>query len=409
MEDTLFIQFFDELAEHNLKSGTDRNWYSLHNGFSFVSDEANPVWVQIDKLSPYSRDVKLPYIAKKVYCSVFFWNEINVVMEWALQYPEIQFIIGGPAVYPFGCTFNMQPPKNVTIMRDLAETIFGREPSPKTWKINLPAFKKPLDIAYSFFISDNCYWGKCSFCRHQFYKGCVPKQRTYDLKTLENAPGGGVFLATDCLLPSDYYILEQLNYDDKFYKVFIKAGNVENLKMKEVFPNITNPKKLKFIIGVEFPSNKILSNINKGCTKEQLVDLINFISSCGSLVVLSYIIGWRDLEESDIEEASEFFSKISNMDTIRHRVHRRVYWQTDGFIPLRYVAAPWTHLGFVDTATEKVMCQSKKFIDLVRTQQNYYWSKTVNNYIQADPFHVTTTFEDRKKLAEDYIDTALFH
>lgn len=316
--DRAFIQFYFSSCKYRGPTA-DRLGpvTTLHNGFSYVWDDANPVWVDFHKAD-------LPIYADEIYVSCVLAWAIEKVVRWARQYPDIKFIVGGPAVWPGKphLEYIQSLPKNIEYRSGYAENIFSRPVDLKTWKLIPPENTADANILYSYHIKDECDWSRCKFCRNTAENHYLEKYeaREFDLAPLHDAPPGLVYLAADSIPPKDLYILRELNYDNKYYRAWVRGTEPIYNELKKILPDLKSPEKLSILIGVEFPSNRMLQFMRKGTTVESLIRVINLITDYGSRVRLSFIIGWPNLIDDDLTEAEHFFRSLSNYTGELHHV-----------------------------------------------------------------------------------------
>lgn len=307
--------------------------FRLHNGFSSVWELSNPIWVVTD---PFEKNIPpLPEEANEIYCSIFTEYEFTIARSWASANPQIKFILGGPAIWPrnelstksFGVvsrTDNFTPlPENVEIRLGLAEDIFNTNWKPDRWHVELPDAVKSEVVLYSYYVYDECYWGKCTFCNKSWDGTSLidPKWKRgcNSFSALENAPPGIIWLATDSMPPHLLELLPDLP-QDKSYMFAMRAGT-EEARIVDCFTNeIQHSDEIRFFpqIGIEFPSSRMLKRMKKGITIDNLLKVLNILTLNPSIaVVCNLIIGWPDLIEEDIKEAEEFYSKLENPEKIK--------------------------------------------------------------------------------------------
>jgi len=292
-----FIQFYKNVPDGLL----------LQNGFSYVWDEANPQWIDWN-----TKD--LPVNTEKVYVSAITSFTILKIWDWAEEHPEIQFIVGGPAVWP-GHPFKeltKSLPDNLVLVGDFAEKIFDRPVNLKSWKLVPPKIDK--NFIYVYHIDDTCEWSKCLFCRRIDTK--PHEMREYDLEPLWGATSGTVYLAADSLSPEQLSILKELNYNDKQYRLYIRGTQQIYDSLKKVLNDVKKSEHLTFCMGVEFPSDRMLRWMNKGTTVKELLQVINLFVEHGCQFRLSYMTEWPNLTRNDLDEARKFFDSLENKDAL---------------------------------------------------------------------------------------------
>jgi len=307
--ENLFIQFYQTVIKRFTSPGSFLEqgtvFHLLTNGFSYVWDYANPVWVELDR---GFREVKPTRFSENqnVYVSASFFEHAFVVLEWAKENPQTNFFVGGPAIPTLKTTnWLYKLPQNVRMLNTLAETIFNLPLDPKRFKIEVPDLNVPR--VFNFHIEDGCYWGKCKFCVYNYDKG---GEIGFDLDTLSNVPPGGIWLGTSSLSPKNCEILTQLNYEERRYHSFLRGDKLILEILQRIMPRIKEPSRLRFLIGVEFPSNRMFKIMNKGTDTDTLSKVITILVEAGCKVTLDLLTGWGCLEKEDIKEAEEFFRML---------------------------------------------------------------------------------------------------
>ena len=158
MKDTLFVQFYSKRITVPIQPV-----WGINNGFSDTYDlcksKGDFLWVLHD--SNYER-IKLPIKKGKIFVSASMINEIHLSYIWAKRYPDIDFIVGGPAVSS-GTYTKDSLPKNLVFTEKSVEQFFGAPDFSYEWKLELPkqVLQDDLEIFYTYSITNKCYWNKC--------------------------------------------------------------------------------------------------------------------------------------------------------------------------------------------------------------------------------------------------------
>ena len=110
-------------------------------------------------------------------------------------------------------------------------------------------------------------------------------------------------------------ILYTLPYDDKVrYDIYLRGNKMEMETLKQIFANRTSKfPQVKFIIGVEFPTNRMLKYINKNVNVDGIIKTINLIADNARNYIqiqLPFILGWNNLEKNDIVDLKNFFKQL---------------------------------------------------------------------------------------------------
>ena len=331
MKDVLFIQFFSQ---------SKRNYYDLANGFSDTFDlcagKGDFHWVEHEPDSSkwYSdktyENRDLPMSRGKVYISASYINHLYQAYTWAHQYPEIDFIVGGPVAaqrrstsskweplyfrIPEGYTF----PGNLEVTGRSVEDIFGVKNFSGKWKLEIPRDKVPPSspIYFSYTLDNGCYWGKCIYCNIKEAPPDFFRKRShldYRFEKLDHPGRKLVRLNTGSITPAAIRtVFSSLPArHDLEYKTFMRSAKAENKALKDIlkqrgsdFPSIT------IGIGIEFPSNRMLDYMGKGITNDDILETLEICAAHGVRVNGNIIFGWNNLLASDLEEIEHFLDQM---------------------------------------------------------------------------------------------------
>jgi hypothetical protein len=75
--------------------------------------------------------------------------------------------------------------------------------------------------------------------------------------------------------------------------------------------NSNQRQRILFVIGVEFPSEKMQKNFNRGMTLREISDFIKLLRDNGMSLCCSYLSRIPDLDKEDLKEAVVFFKEIN--------------------------------------------------------------------------------------------------
>lgn len=302
----LFIQFYTKKYRG----------YILCNGFSDVYDYCKNigefVWIDTETMSSYV----FPFTKGNVYISVSYHNHFSQAIKWADQYPEINFVVGGPLFY----LFSFQNKPNLKIINSSAEKFFGLKDFSLNWNIYLTPFKQIVKeneyILLTYAINSICYWHKCTFCNHCFIPARVRKFINPNI-TDEIDFDGEKHIRLGCPSFQPKYIknILPLLKDDKktAYDIYVRPGKKEYQLFKEILTSSTKLPKLKIEIGVEFPSDRLLKQMKKGITVNDLTNFIDIIQQIPNIeLTLLYIIGWPNITKTDLDNLETFLNLTLN-------------------------------------------------------------------------------------------------
>jgi hypothetical protein len=385
MSDTLFVKFYTE------NPGKDRMRYALGNGFSDTHDlcknKGDIIWVKhVNDKGATEYNDELPISKGTVYVSALFVFHLNRVNIWAKKYPNINFIVGGPAV-PYTKVIGKLP-SNITLTNKSVEEWFGVDNFSYKWKFEVPDFIEENNVIFTTYMLNNfCYWNKCTFCSHP---GCpvevtnrIRKNIDFEFKDIEYNGKTRIVLGTQAILPEHINnVLPNLpRKPGRQYQAFIKADKPQLKEFKKQNLNDVFRDDIKYTIGIEFPSNRMWKRMRKGYDRSTVLEFINLIVSHESKVSLSFIVGWKDITQQDVDEAERFFQElaipcndsISNFEM--HELLITPYSKLDGqYNIVETISAGPFLVGYVPTIGDDKISLNLKYRDIIlkyADQKNY--------------------------------------
>ncbi len=329
MNNTLFIQFYGK---------TNSGWYDLCNGFSDTWDlcktKGDFLWMEHEQDSDrwYEPEAygnpPLPIHKGNVYVSASYINHLYQAYLWAIRYPGIQFIVGGP-VASERCTgkegwqsvhFKVEGPlpSNLTLTGQSIEHWFNVPEFSGTWKLEIPA-AIPLDskIYISYTLENQCYWKKCPFCsiaQHSMDHFRKRKNIGLEFKALSWAGHKIIRLNTGSMTPEHIRtILPRLpRRRDMEYRYFMRAARAETAALKQAVKQLDgNIPATTLGFGIEFPSDRMWKYLNKGTHMDEVIETLEFCRKSGFQVNANVILGWNNLIEQDLLELEMFMDRLS--------------------------------------------------------------------------------------------------
>ncbi|OPX35551.1 MAG: hypothetical protein B1H12_08730 [Desulfobacteraceae bacterium 4484_190.2] len=330
MRDTLFLQFYNKT-----KSG----YFDLCNGFSDTYDlcksKGDFYWTEheIDRTRWYLDETyenrELPINKGTVYISAIYMNHLYQSYVWAREYPNIRFIVGGPIVaerridengwHPVYVKIDSHDmlPSNLELTGRSVEDWFEVPNFSGKWKIDVPEFV-PDDnrVYFSYTLDNGCYWRKCVFCNIALHAREVFRKRKdmkYEFAAIEHNGRKIVRLNTGSITTK--YIREVLpalpRRDDIEYRLFMRSAKAENTALKEVL-NECGDKFPKLILGfgMEFPTNRMLRYVGKGCNTGEVLEFLRLCHENKIHINANFILGWDNLIQDDISELDNFMDSI---------------------------------------------------------------------------------------------------
>jgi len=293
-----FVQFYSYTRKY-LEWNNNQRILVLNNGFSsvwnYIKNKGDIVWVDPSKS-------KFPEVTSPVYISCSWLNEFKYITEWVASRPDISFIVGGPAVS--SSKINLPYNNFKADSRQLYETL-GIEPQIDLWNLVPPDNLLFDAIMYNYsFSTTSCYWGKCTFCLNKDYGG---KELPIEDIPVIIPDHNIVWINSLSMKPSDIIKVFSRLGSRSLYNFYLR-GDLGVLKALDNVPIIPT---IHPMIGVEFPSDRMLKLMNKGTTSDVMTKVILKFLENGCFVFLFLILGWPNLAESDIDGIKEFLDKLS--------------------------------------------------------------------------------------------------
>jgi len=325
MKDTLFIQFYN----YNQRFYN----YELSNGFSDTYDLCKSYgdfyWVNHKKIKLDQKDFGYDddFIIDRgtVYASVSFTSHLYQVYLWALRYPNINFIVGGPCIFwGNGYKIIKQLPKNITFIYKTVEEYFGKPNFSYQWKLVPPKDIQQNEVlSYSYSMENVCYWRKCIFCsfQHQQKIHYIRNRKKFNNEYLNVDYKGKkeIRLNADSFAPKtikSFFNGLTIPNDIKHLRIFMRPTLAEYHNLKYI------KTKVQISLGLEFPSERMWNYINKGYNYEDVSKVINHMSENTNFkLIVNIILGWNNLIPEDIINMRSFLLKLNYPSLTTFVVH----------------------------------------------------------------------------------------
>ncbi len=329
MSDTLFIQFYGK---------TNSGWYDLCNGYSDTWDlcksKGDFLWLphvqDADKwYDPEAYgDQPLPIKKGKAYVSASYVNHLYQAYIWATQYPEVQFIVGGPVAAERcgdgngwnSVHFKVEGdlPRNLTLTGRSVESLFDVPEFSGTWKLEIPeTVPDGSRVYFSYTLENLCYWKKCPFCsiaQHTLEHARKRPEFGLEFKDLEFNGHKIVRLNTGSITPEHIRkILPNLpKGDDIEYRYFMRAARAETNALREVVDRMHGDLPTSTLgFGIEFPSDRMWKYLNKGTRMNEVIETLDFCRDAGFKVNANVILGWNNLIDQDLKDLETFMDSLA--------------------------------------------------------------------------------------------------
>jgi hypothetical protein len=316
MADTIFIQFFGK------RYGGNACDYYIYGGFSQTYDlckrHGDFFWVDQDyqriihdqKLLPEDVDNPLPITEGTAYVSVSIQIQVIQAYIWALRYPKVHFIVGGPAWHGTGVCGDLPP--NFTIYTKSVEKYFGVPDFSYKWKMKgLPEILKDKYVDYVYTLDNYCDWGKCIFCNYHPFEHRINYWPSFEFIGEVDIAMQKVFFGGPAMKPYQYRYLPSLDWSDHMsYHFFTRATRASIDVLKEILPHIPYPERFAFLVGAEMPLPKYYKYIKKDSSPEEFLEMMALLTKYKVNISSLWINGWPGFSEQDYKDLEELLDKI---------------------------------------------------------------------------------------------------
>lgn len=321
---TIFLQFYCHYSTYT----------GLSNGFSetyeYCKNIGEFLWVDEEDIPTF----QIPISSGTVYISALFLKHLRATLKWANENPNVNFVAGGPAVLTSFNISNDLIPSNLELTTKTVEQYFSISDFSLTWGIeldNIPNVNTIDKILFSYTLDTECYWKKCIFCDYILVENrkrpLIDFSGVYSL----NFPNKiHVRLNTPSLRLS--YIdqfFDAVEYNDNIrYDFFMRCDRALYNRLDERLKSFDGPvPKIKFRLGIEFPTERMLSHMKKGFTVQDILNTISILSQYENIeILIMSIIGWKTLVEDDILELQNFINQIPENSIDTNIIFRACYF-----------------------------------------------------------------------------------
>jgi len=377
-----FLQYLTHVKDDNVYG----DCYALANGFS----DTYSLCKSIGKFIWLDQSIdEFPIKEGTVYISAFQIFNIYQIYKWAQQLKKVKFIVGGSAIDSgFLNLESIEFPSNVMITSESVEKLFGFKDFTFDWGIDIPdEIVKDKPLLFSYTIDNNCYWGKCSFCRYpqQLNKNRHKQEIKFEFKNIKPGTKKSVWIQSPSLTPTKMkYIIPRLPVQDDLNYILFLRGNKQEVDALEELYNTCDFdfSKLTIFIGVEFPSNRMLKWMNKGTTTDEIINFLNQTNKIKAKTITSYILGWNNLIEDDLREADQFIKSLPKTDLNYQKIFK-----------LSIVNDTEFYNRFKDDLYE-VKCGPFSMYHMLKiNQQQYDLNKRAKNIIMSNGYKTKDNYE----------------
>jgi radical SAM superfamily enzyme YgiQ (UPF0313 family) len=325
MKDQLFVQFVYDNYHKNAGS------LILNNGFQNVHHLCKKVgdffWACHFESEEEMAEQLLPIEAGKVFVSAYYHDHLMQSYFWAQRYPRIEFLVGGPAVRYGGYRGEGLPP-NLSLSSGLAEeAIFGITGQSRRWGVELPEerLKGKEEVRFSYTLDRNCYWRQCIFCDGYTKGGDGILDNDLEQLSIPEAPIRKMVRLNIPSMPPKHFagLLPKLPRRDDIAFDFFVRGSQETTPAAQraleagaagVGPQ---PDHYRWVIGIEWPSDRMLNFMKKGCTTASLLQTLKLAAGYRIPVGMPFIFGWHNLTRRDVEDAKAFVRAVEELEGLQ--------------------------------------------------------------------------------------------
>ncbi len=333
MSDTIFLQFITKNRFYD--------YYDLGNGFSDTYDFCKSkgdfyfvehdglIWASMGRMLTNTvqyekfEEMELPITRGTIYACVMVLSHLYQLWVWAKKYPDIQFIVGGPGAFSKMYVMPNEFPSNMLIWEESLEDYFGIPNFSYPWKIEIPKQVKGKNISLAYTLESKCYWGKCKYCNYAFCKQRKREKINFGFENYEHDALKIVRLHSPSLSPALMKeIFPKLPVRNNIrYDTYIRTGSAENKVLKKLIPT-TQQHDMRFVTGMEFPSDNMLTVISKGITMQDIHNTINIFANNKHELFIFNILFMNNLTEKHIDDVQKFIDKIPPNNNITLSIAR---------------------------------------------------------------------------------------
>jgi len=337
MSDNLFIQFY------NIRNAKRHTCYTFSNGFSeawslckqigdfYWSD--TPQYLENGYMDEEPNVPPPPIEKGNAYVSCF--NVINcfIVYKWALEKPNVNFLIGGPSVQ--NLRYNKkQIPKNLKFTTKSVEQYFGVPNFSHKWNLEIPDIPEKWDIMFGYVTENKCYNNTCIFCSHYKTDKRTKLNLTYEFKGLFPGRNKIIFITTPSASPK--FLKEQLQKmpegNEYLYLIFVRPDKIIGDMIEDVlieWEKRNRQPNIRLMMGIDFLSNKMLSYIKSNHTVEDSIKVLKILEKYKVDSIVSTILGWPVLEQEDLKNMKNYLNnepvlKSKNLQWLMNELQAKV-------------------------------------------------------------------------------------
>jgi len=316
---TIFIQFYSDMER--------QNFLQLYNGFcdsyNYLKNKGDFIW--LDREKPELID--LPFKKGKAFVSIYFTDQLWIIYKYAEKYPDIHFLCGGPLIQStedrFSDLLDCIHIPNLELTTKTVEEYFNIPEFSQRWNLNLDGIKNlhsKRNIYFSYQVHSHCYWNKCNFCAYP--KKIMRVRDNIDLSVIDEIDFNGEKQAKINVPCINKYNMDsvfgQMRYDRNIiYDFYLRCDDQEIRALDNNLGKFNGRlPRMKFRMGVEFPSDRMLKFMNKGITLEEIIRAIKMFEKYHNPDLHLYylmIVGWPNLIKDDLIDFNKFADSISNL------------------------------------------------------------------------------------------------
>ena len=312
--DTLFIQFYCKMMRPISPSDP---YYTLINGFSDTLDlcksKGDVLWVSHDLNEGIDHHkTELPLSKGTVHVSASYVSQLSRTFFWAERYPDIEFVVGGPAILTHSFEIIGSTPKNLTMVSTSVEQYFGKEDFSGTWSIDIPKEIDENDVIYlSYTINDSCYWKNCIFCSSGEEFCEIDRRRKnfkFEFESIKRPGDVIVKLGSPAITPAFIRnTLESVPFKNiKEYIMFLRPAKAE----MEAIKKLNLKARVRFALGLEYPTERLWNHMGKGFNGNDVLELFKVFREKDLGVTSSVILGWDNLNSNDVSDLENFMRSL---------------------------------------------------------------------------------------------------
>ena len=306
MQNTYFIQYYDRNPWFKVDN-KPIPLYSFNNGFSqsykAIKNYGDFIWLESGSNIPIDKGNLV--ISLQNSC-----DGLDKIIQTAKDNPQLNIVLGGPYFY---VKRNLQVPDNIKVIEQTnVEEYYGLEYNPNNWGLEIPSNLYNIGYNFSLISGHGCYWGNCTYCKWANKHNDFRVLRVNEVPIIEHEGPKIISLRTSAITTGMLQLFKTFpDRDDVYYSTYLRGDREVLSTLRSIIHQIKT-NNIIISMGIEIPSNEMLSFINKGTTKETILDTLRILHYNGIHLHLSFMLGWDNLTQNIVDEAEQWIRDFTH-------------------------------------------------------------------------------------------------